>query len=374
LEEKTFQIMKNRVMSSIYMQWAKTRQGARYNLATSGLITYPLSGLPVKLEDLSPLARGGSYGYPPLQEALAAHSGVSTENVVAADGTSMANYLAMAALLEPGDEVLMEHPTYELLLASLGHLQAEVHRFPRRAEAGFALDPAEIEGAMTPRTRLIVITNLHNPSSAFADEVKLRSIGEIARHVGARVLVDEVYLDAAFEIAPRSAFHLGPEFVVTNSLTKVYGLSGLRCGWVLAEPELARRMWLLNDLFGVNQAHPAERISVIALQNFEKVRSWSRALLDRNRRLLNQFLATRNDLEARPLQFGTVIFPRLLSGPVDKFCQLFREKYDGTVVPGSFFEMPDHFRLGIGGESEALAASLRQLAAALDEFRNQARR
>ena len=93
-----------------------------------------------------------------------------------------------------------------------------------------------------------MITNLHNPSSAFADEATLRAVGEIARRVGARVLVDEVYLDAAFELAPRSAFHLGPEFVVTNSLTKVYGLSGLRCGWVLAEPELARRMWLLNDL------------------------------------------------------------------------------------------------------------------------------
>jgi aspartate/methionine/tyrosine aminotransferase len=370
LEEKTFQIMKNRVMSSVYMQWAKTRQAARYNLATSGLITHPLSGLPVRLEDLAPLARGGGYGYPPLQEALAAHSGVSIANVVAADGTSMANYLAMAAILEPGDEVVVEHPTYELLLAALGYLQAEVRRLPRRPESGFALDPAEIERAVTPRTRLIVITNLHNPSSAFADEANLRSIGEIARHVGARVLVDEVYLDAAFEIAPRSAFHLGSEFVITNSLTKVYGLSGLRCGWVLAEPELTRRMWLLNDLFGVNQAHPAERISVIALQNFEKIRSWSRALLDRNRRLVNEFLATRKDLEVRPLQFGTVVFPRLLTGSVDSFCELFREKYDGTVVPGSFFEMPDHFRLGIGGESDALAASLERLGAALDEFRN----
>jgi aspartate/methionine/tyrosine aminotransferase len=372
LEEKTFQIMKNRVMSSVYMQWAKTRQGARYNLATSGLITYPLSGLPVKLEDLGPLARGAGYGYPPLQAVLASHCGVSTASVVAADGTSMANYLAMAAILEPGDEVLVEDPTYELLLAALGHLQAEIRRFPRRAETGFALDPAEIEGAMTPRTRLIVITNLHNPSSAFTDEAKMRAIGEIARHVGARVLVDEVYLDAAFEIAPRSAFHLGPEFVITNSLTKVYGLSGLRCGWVLAEPELARRMWLLNDLFGVNQAHPAERLSVIALQNFEKIRGWSRALLERNRRLLNEFLAARKDLDVRPLQFGTVVFPRLLTGSVGRFCELFREKYDGTVVPGSFFEMPDHFRLGIGGESEALAASLKQLGAALDEFRNQA--
>ena len=361
--------MKNRVMSSTYMHWAKTRQGARFNLATSGLITYPLSGLPVKLDDLAPLARGGSYGYPPLQEALAAHSDVARENVVAADGTSMANYLAMAAIVEPGDEVLVEYPTYELLLAALGHLQAEIRRFPRHASTGFALDAAEIERAVTPRTRLIVITNLHNPSSAFADEAALRAIGDIARRVGARVLVDEVYLDAAFEIAPRSAFHLGPEFVITNSLTKVYGLSGLRCGWVLAEPELARRMWLLNDLFGVNQAHPAERMSVIAFQNFEKLRAWSHALLEKNRLVLNQFLATRNDLEVRPLQFGTVVFPKLLTGPVDKFCELFRDKYDGTVVPGSFFEMPDHFRLGIGGEPDAVAASLEQLGTALDHFR-----
>jgi aspartate/methionine/tyrosine aminotransferase len=360
--------MRNRVMSSVYMQWAKTRQGARFNLATSGLVTYPLCGLPVKLEDLAPLARGGGYGYPPLQEALATHCGVSTTNVVAADGTSMANYLAMAAILEPGDEVLVEHPTYELLLAALGHLQAEVRRFPRRSNDGFALDPGEIERAVTPRTRLIVITNLHNPSSAFADEASLRAIGEIARGAGARVLVDEVYLDAAFEIGQRSAFHLGPEFVATNSLTKVYGLSGLRCGWVLAEPELTRRMWLLNDLFGVNQAHPAERLSVIALRNFEAVRNWSRELLARNRTLLNEFLATRKDLEVQPLQYGTVVFPRLLTGLVDRFCELFREKYDGTVVPGSFFEMPDHFRLGIGAEPDAVAASLEQLGTALDEF------
>ena len=363
--------MKTRVMSSVYMQWAKTRQGARFNLATSGLVSYPLSGLPAQLSDLSPLARGGGYGYPPLQEALARHCGVSSANVVAADGTSMANYLAMAAILEPGDEVLVEHPTYELLLAALGNLQAEIQRFPRLAAAGFALDPAAIERAITPRTRLIVITNLHNPSSALVDEAGLRAIGEIAKRVGARVLVDEVYLDAAFELAPRSAFHLGSQFVITNSLTKVYGLSGLRCGWVLAEPELARRMWLLNDLFGVNQAHPAERLSVIALQNFAAIRAWSRALLDKNRQLLNQFLASRKDLEVQPLRFGTVVFPRLLTGPVDKFCELFREKYEGSVVPGSFFEMPDHFRLGIGAESDAVAASLKQLGAALDEFQTQ---
>ena len=357
-----------RVMSSPYMQWAKRKQSSRFNLATSGLVSYPLSKLPVKVEDLE-LNRAGGYGYEPLQQALAAHCGVAPENVVAAAGTSMANQLAMAALVEPGDEVLVEFPVYELLLSTLGYLQADIRRFTRRPEKGFALEPAEIERAMTPRTRLIVITNLHNPSSSLAGELELRAVGELARSVGARVLVDEVYLEAAFVLNPRTALLLGPEFVVTNSLTKVYGLSGLRCGWILAEPDLARRIWLLNDLFEVNAPHPAERLSTIAFANFEPIRARARALLDTNRPLLNQFLATRKDLEVRPLEHGTVVFPRLLTGSVDRFAETFRLKYDGTVVPGSFFEMPDHFRIGIGGETEPLMASLERLGAALDEFK-----
>jgi len=362
-------VSSSRVMSSPYMQWAKLHSGARYYLAASGMSSYPFSGLPIKLEDLDPLNRGGSYGYAPLQEAIAAHCGVAPENVVSALGTSMANYLAMAAILEPGDEVLVEHPTYELLLSTLGFLQADIKRFPRRASSGFALDPEEVARAMTPRTKMIVIANLHNPSSAYAEEAELRAIGEIARRNGARVLVDEVYLEAAFDRAPRSAVHLGPEFVVTNSLTKVYGLSGLRCGWILAEPDLVRRIWLLNDLLEVNAAHPAERISVIAFQNIARVRDRSRAILDANRPILNEFLASRDDLESLPLEQGTVAFPRLLTGPADKFCELFRSKYDGTVVPGSFFEMPDHFRVGIPIATDALRAGLDRLGTALDEFR-----
>jgi aspartate/methionine/tyrosine aminotransferase len=354
-------------MGSAYMNWAKTQSRARYNLATSGLRSVPLEKLGITLGDLE-LSRAGSYGYVALQEALAAHCGVSTENIVAANGASMANFLAMAAMLEPGDEVLVEHPTYELLLSTLGYLQADIHRFRRPAQSGFALDLAEIERAITPRTQLIVITNLHNPSGALTEAQTLREIGEFARRRGARVLVDEVYLDAVFDPPQPSAFHLGPEFVVTSSLTKVYGLSGLRCGWILADAELARRTWLLDDLFDVNQPHVAERMSSIALSKMDAIRAEARALLDANRRVLNDFLDTRRDLEVRPLEYGTVSFPRLLTGPVDWFCKLLREKYEATVVPGSFFEMPDHFRIGIGGETLELVASLERLGAALDEF------
>ncbi len=354
-------------LRSAYMEWAKTRAHARFNLATSGVANYPLAELPVQLEELE-LSGPSYYGYEPLQRRLAAKCGVPAECVVAATGTSMANHLAMAATLEPGDEVLIEQPTYELLVSTARYLGAEMRRFPRRFEEGFHLDPREIERSVTPRTRLIVLTNSHNPSSVLSEDGALRQVGEIARSVSARVLVDEVYLDAAFSPATRSAFHLGEHFLSTSSLTKVYGLSGLRCGWVLAAPELAERMWRLNDLFGVIPAHPAERLSVIALEHLSRIAARARALLETNRRLLEAFLDSREDLRAVRPACGTTAFPRLLRGDADALCARLREKYETSVVPGKFFEMPEHFRIGIGGDTQSLAAGLERLAAALDDL------
>ena len=113
-------------------------------------------------------------------------------------------------------------------------------------ENGFRVDPAEVQRRITPRTRLIVLTNLHNPTGAALIDRLLRAVGEIARKHGAYVLVDEVYLEAMYEKRPQPAIHLGEQFLVTSSLTKGFGLSGLRCGWVLANPEVTKRMWHIN--------------------------------------------------------------------------------------------------------------------------------
>jgi aspartate/methionine/tyrosine aminotransferase len=354
------------VVGSEYMEWAKTRSQSRFNLATSGVLHYPISDLGVTLEDLE-LSGPSWYGYEPLQRALAAKCGVSPDNVVAAIGTSQANHLAMAVLVARGDEVLIEEPAYDPLIGLARYLGADVKRFPRRFEDGFRIDPREIERAATRRTRLIVITNLHNPSSVLTENETLLEIQEIARSMGARVLVDEVYLEALFDGAP-SAFHLGSEFIATSSLTKAYGLSGLRCGWILAEAELAGGMRRLNDLFCVIPAHPAERLSVIALKNLDRIRERARTLLETNRRLLDRFFESRDDLEGLEAPFGTTAFPRLKRGDVDKLCDLLRAKYETTVVPGRFFEMPRHFRIGIGCETEMLAVGLDRLGAALDEL------
>jgi aspartate/methionine/tyrosine aminotransferase len=358
----------NQVKGSEYIHWAKTLANGRFNLATSGVVNYPISQLNTTIEEID-LSGPSLYGYEPLLQALAAKLEVEPDCIVHATGTSMANHLAMAATLEPGDEVLIEKPAYEPLLAVARYLGANIKRFTRRAENDFLIETEQIEREAGPRTRLIVLTNLHNPTSAFADSDTLKRIREIAARVGARVLVDEVYLEAMFESAPRSAFHLGGEFIVTSSLTKAYGLSGLRCGWAVAERELAGKMWRLNDIFGVIPAHPAERLSVVALNKLDRIRGRARRLLENNRAMLDSFLDTRDDLECARPQFGTVAFPHLLTGDVETMCRLLRQRYETTVVPGNFFEMPDHFRIGIGCEPSVLSGGLERLGAALDELR-----
>jgi aspartate/methionine/tyrosine aminotransferase len=357
-----------RAMGSAYMEWAKLHSGARFNLASSGVVEYPLADLPVRLDDLV-LSGPGAYGWPPLLRRLAAKCGVSPDNVVAAMGTSMANHLALAALAGPGDEVLIERPAYDPMVSVARYLGAEVRRFDRRAEDGFAVRPDEVARAITPRTKAIVLTNLHNPSSALIDTATLRQVGAIARDVGARVLVDEVYLDSLFERTPPSSFHLDPGcFVVTSSLTKAYGLSGLRCGWVLADPDLARRIWRIDDLFAANPPHVAEQLSAIALDHLPAIAARAKSLLEENRGIVNEFLQSRTDLDWDRLDYGMTTFPRLKRGSVDDLCQRLRERYETTVVPGRFFEMPDHFRVAVGCSTEMLREGLARLAAALDQL------
>src|SRR5215471_9887795 len=221
---------------SEFMHWAKTRPRVKYDLALSGILNLPIAELDLEPGDLE-LHGENAYGYRPLVEALARHRQVPPENVVTiSGGTSMANHLAMAALLEHGNEVLIEEPTYEPILATAEYFGAKIRRFGRPFENEFRIDVDQVARNITPQTRLIILTNLHNPSSVLIDVETLKGIGALARDVGARVLVDEVYLEAIFNSRPRSSFHLGAEFVVTTSLTKGYGLSGLRCGWILAAP------------------------------------------------------------------------------------------------------------------------------------------
>lgn len=357
--------MTTRTFQSEYMYWAKHQAPVTYALSSSEVPPCHLDQLDIDIADLE-LDGASRYRDPELRDLIAAKSGTHADCVVMADGTSMANMLAMAALLQPGDEVVAEHPVYEPLVATARFLGATIRSFARTAPH-FAIDPDAVAAAISPRTRLILITNLHNPTGNCADEATLRALGELAARNGARVLVDEVYLDAAIP-AQRSAVHLGPEFITTNSLTKTYGLSGLRCGWILAEPELAERMWRLNELFGVAQAHAAERLSSIALEHLDILTEGLADMLAHNRGLANAFFAARGDLDAAPMRQGITCFPKLLNGDVEALNALLRSDYDTAIVPGRHFGTPEHFRLGIGNPTPIVEEGLKRLGAALDQL------
>lgn len=354
-------------MQSDYMHWAKTQSKVRFALSSSEVPHFRLDSLPLTIADLD--LDGASHPrYGPLRRAIADRYGVDDTNVVTANGTAMANFLAMATLIAPGDEVIVERPTYEPMLSAALFLGADIKRVDRYTDDAFRLDIGRLEALATPRTRLIVMANLHNPSGALTDVADLRAIGAIAERSGAYVLIDEVYLDSAVPPRPTSAL-LGPRFVVTNSLTKVYGLSGLRCGWILAEPELAELMWRLNDLFGVNQPHQSEMLACFAFAHLDDISGGTSERLTRNRALFDQFVATRDDLDCMPAVHGITAFPKWSGGDTEPLDALVRSSYDTSIVPGRWFDMPEHFRIGLGGGTDMLEEGLARLGAALDELR-----
>jgi aspartate/methionine/tyrosine aminotransferase len=349
------------------MQWAKLCSEAKYNLASSGMAPYPLAklGTAVGLEINGP----NSYGYAPLVDAIAQRFGVPRESVFTTAGASLANHMALAATTNPGDEILVERPTYELLLSTAQYLGLKINRFQRPFSAQFQPDLDDLAHKLTSDTKLIVLTNLHNPSGALMSNEVVKRIGELASKVGARVLVDEVYLEMMYDARPQTAFRVGSErFIITSSLTKAYGLSGLRCGWVFAAKKVVDRMWAINDLYASTPVFPAEQMSFMAFENLDRIGQEMKRTLESNRKLLMDFYASRRELEIVRPEHGTVSFPRVISGNVERLLELLRNELETSVVPGRFFESPQHFRIGIGGETGAVGAALQQLGHGLEQF------
>ena len=346
-----------------YMEWAKTRPVPEIDLAGSNILGCSLEDLPGAAEALS-LAGANDNGYRPLIEAIAARYGVDPDRVTTAGGTSGANFLVFGALLEPGDEVLVERPGYDPLMGAARMFGARTVRFDRTFESGFALDPDRVRAAMTPRTKAIVITTPHNPTCVPVEAAALAEVGRIAEAAGAHVVVDEVYKDVTADTTPTAAA-LGDVFITTSSLTKSYGLSSLRAGWAIASPEMSYRIRRARDVVDGTGSIVAERLSVVAFQHLDALLARARAILARNKALADAFLAAHPQLEYAP-SAGTIVFPRI-TGVADTRPFIDRVMRDHNVAlgPGAFFDAPAHFRLGYGGDADKIRTGLDRLTAAL---------
>lgn len=348
-----------------YIEWAKTKPRVEIDLCSSSVDQLEKKDLDLDWGKLE-VSGENSYGYPPLLEAIAERYGAKDDNVVSAIGTSHALFLVCAALIEPGDEVLIESPVYEPLLALPVAFDARVRRLERKYVNSYQFSLDEFETAITPHTKFILLTNLHNPSGTLLPRSFLAQMVRTAKQKNIIVVIDEIYLE--FTKDEPTAFHLADNVIVISSLTKVFGLANLRCGWVLAQSRLAERMRRIVDYTNVEGTFVGEVIAHLMFVHLDTIKKKNRELVNRNKYLVKEMIDREERLSWIEPADGVVCFPRVESGMNgDELAERLRDKYGTAIVPGRFFEQPGHFRLGFGGDTKTLEAGLAKIREALRE-------
>jgi aspartate/methionine/tyrosine aminotransferase len=363
-------------MEMKYLKWFKTLEvelaGKQdcYKLLSSG-VEEPLELLHSHInkyydEIRARLLEPNPFGHPSLIAHLSFKYGISTRNIVPASGTTNAVYLAMLATIERGDEVIIETPVYDPLVITALELGAQIVNLERNAP-DYKIDLDRLSDLITPKTKLIVLTNLHNPSGAFIKENQLIQIAELARTKGndAYVLVDEVYHDFVIGIQPKAA-SMADNIISVASLTKVYGLSLLRAGWIFANPKLVekiRPLYLMVEGIG---SRYMEVVSSVVVEHLDEYVAYSRELAAQNRMslwdalepLLKAEILTPNIPENGCIYFPTVANLEDTRG----FVQELAEKYHVYVVPGYLFGEPKAIRIGFGSKPEDFKIAIERFA------------
>jgi aspartate/methionine/tyrosine aminotransferase len=351
------------------MRWAKRHLTgfSPNNLGMSGLAALTQADLPFP-PDAPYWAPEGEYGDPGLRRAIAAHEGVPEDRVFASAGSSLANFLVHLAEARAG-RVAVETPAYEALLGLPSTVGAGVATFRRVEERDWRIDPDSLRAAAGPGTRLVVVTDLHNPSGKRLHADDLALLLEVAERRDAAVLVDEVYLDLSLEPA-RTAALASDRVITTNSLTKAHGLGGLRVGWVLASPERIRRIAGWNDLVCPAHGSPGVALARAYLPQARARLARSKAMLRERLERADAWVRARGDVSWRRPDGGLSGFLRLPEGVrAGPFAERAFEDFGVRVIPGGFFQSDAHVRISYGLPPADLHRALESLGRALDAAR-----
>jgi hypothetical protein len=302
-------------------------------------------------------------GWPALREGVLARTGLlgqcALDDVLITAGAAEANYLVLRQLLQPGDEVIIEQPGWPQPWPLCQAIGAVLKPWQRHQARGWSLDLGELSELLSPRTRLIFLTNPNNPTGQVMGEAELKDVCRIAERVGAYVLVDEVYtgLEWTQPKAPSVAGLYG-RGITTGSVSKALGLQGLRIGWLVSsDPKLVWDAVVLREDSSEIMNVMGEMIAEVALRpgRYEAAIGKARTEGLHNLKLLDRFIASQPALSWHRPQAGLIGLASLnLPLSADAFAaRLLADPYRTFIIPGSAYGCPQHLRLGVGGGEAA---------------------
>ncbi|WP_213697669.1 aminotransferase class I/II-fold pyridoxal phosphate-dependent enzyme [Acetomicrobium sp.] len=340
-----------------------------YDIGESGVKFFTIKDLGVDLSDVQ-LRYGHHKGNPELRELIASgFPGLKASHVAVTSGASESIFAIMASLLGPSDNVLVEVPTYPSLYHIPQSLERDVSLYFLKYEDEFKLDIDRLAKEIRPNTKLICLTHPNNPTGSVITKAELEEVIRLVESKGIYLLMDETYRDLTFDEPLPLAATLSPKVISVSSMSKAFGVPGIRVGWVAADEWIIDSVRAVREQITICNPAPSEKIAMSILQRKDEFLKGIKTNVIDNFKLMNEWIQKRDDIEWIPPKGGVVGFPRLVKDEAaDDLCRLLVERYRTFVVPGYCLKMPRHFRLGYGGHREEIINGLERLDKALREL------
>ncbi|MFM9107827.1 MAG: aminotransferase class I/II-fold pyridoxal phosphate-dependent enzyme [Chloroflexota bacterium] len=321
-----------------------------------------------------PLGYSEARGTEALREALAAtYEGTTAENVLITTGAIEANYLLFNVLLQPGDEVVTIDPAYQQVQSVPAAIGADVKFWRIRSDDGFRFDLEDFERLLTPRTRLISINTPHNPTGAILDDEALQHVYEVAASMGATVLSDEAYrwLDIpGGDAMPSPMRNRGELGISVGTVSKPFGVPGLRIGWIVAPEPVIQRCWALRDYITLSPGKLNDQLALSAVEHRDAIRARTHRIVAANMATADRWFADNAELASwvRPRAGLLALMRYHLDIPSSDLADLLAERYSVMLAPGSAFGFEHHLRIGVGQNPAIFAEGLDRTRQCFDDL------
>lgn len=341
-----------------------------YNLSESGVHPLKLGEILSPPSDLfdQPLGYTQTNGTRELRNAIAAtYPSADQSNILVTNGSSEANFAVMWSFLERGAEVAVMLPNYMQIWGLAKSFQAKLRPFwMRESEGAWVPDLQSLKKVVSRKTKLIAVCNPNNPTGAIMRDEQVEEICRIAKKAGAWILSDEVYHGAELDGGSSPSFwNRYEKAIVTNGLSKAYGLPGLRIGWVAAPSELIAKLWSYHDYTTICPSALSDYLArrVLAEDLRTKILTRTKHILRENLPVVKYWVeGHRGCLSFIPPEAGAIALVKysLKIGSSDLAERLVKEK-STLVVPGDQFLLGTYMRIGYGSTGEYLKEGLNRV-------------